>query len=111
MRNRVGSVARLGGTGGAHGTEAVDTGAGADTVDAVVNVELPPDPKILIVAPNPKTDEFSDTEAESHIDELEAALRGRNPLLARGGRLIVATTRDELRTALTRQPDVAVRSG
>ena len=46
-------------------------------------VELPPSPKVLIVAPNPQTAEFPDTEAESHLEELEASLRGRDPLLAR----------------------------
>ncbi len=69
-------------------------------------VELPPSPKILVIAPNPKTSTYPDTYADDHIDELEAVLRGRDPLLARGERLLVATTWQAFRQELTKQPDV-----
>ncbi len=69
-------------------------------------VELPPSPKVLIVAPNPKTAEFPETEAETHLEELEASLRGRDPLLVRGSRLLVATTWNELRQSLAQSPEV-----
>jgi hypothetical protein len=75
--------------------------------DVLVHLgELPGSPKLLVVCPNPRTAEYCDTQADEHLEELEVALRGRDPGLAQGRRLLVARAWDECRLQLREeQPD------
>ena len=89
------------------GRRAVDDHAAHSEDRLDRHIDLPHASRLLIAAPNPRTDEYPDTEAEEHLAELEAALRTYRPQLVRGQQLSVVATWPELRKALTGQgPEV-----
>jgi len=89
----------------AAGRWSIALAAGGDVLAR--SCELPASPKLLVVCPNPHTAQFPDTQADEHLQELEAALRARDPLLAQGRRMLVARTWDECRQLLRQQqPEV-----
>ncbi len=72
--------------------------------------ELPPSPKILIVAPQPVG--AGKTRAEEHLEELERMLSQKDPLLTRGSRLREVNTWEEfLARGVAFEPDVVYYYG
>ncbi len=73
--------------------------------DKLTDCELPPSPKILIIAPQP--DKTEPTDAESHLEELEELLSSTDSSHTRGNNLQIVTTWDELKESLINfQPDI-----
>ncbi|MCP4687125.1 MAG: hypothetical protein GY859_03685, partial [Desulfobacterales bacterium] len=75
-----------------------------------VDKELPPAPRILIVAPQPVGEEK--TKAEAHLEELERMLSQKEPLLSRGNRLLAVYTWEEFKERIAGfKPDVVYYYG
>ncbi|MCP4111645.1 MAG: TIR domain-containing protein [Desulfobacteraceae bacterium] len=72
---------------------------------SLIDCELPPSPKILIIAPQPT--KLNPTNAESHLEELEELLSSADSSHTRDNKLHITTTRDDFKEFLKNfQPDI-----
>ncbi len=78
---------------------------GLSNSDDFISCELPPSPKILVVAPQP--DNVPETDAKTHLNALKALLASADDAYASGEQLQIVTAWEDFKEALTHfQPHV-----